>query len=158
MICPVCKTNNALNAKNPNAEFCVQCGSDIHIHHLLRDAEQEIKMQEDRAKQKQEMPGSKKMDVFISLDSLSSLFLMIAIVFMLAAGLHFFSFLSNRESQHPRPASGLAELQTMNSIIKEELDLIVAERAENQALRTKLAASTNPAIATPAAKIQGAAQ
>lgn len=160
MICPVCKTNNALNAKNTNTEFCVQCGADIYVHHLLREVQKDLKMKDEITKTEQQMPSKKTSGLFIALDSASSIVLIIVTVFALAAGFHFLTFLNHREYQrvsnsHQWSETGFEQLQEMNNTIKEELDLIMSEHKENQVLREKLAAIN---ASTAISKINNAAQ
>ena len=39
MICPACKT---INPKNESTESCIQCGSDLLVHHLLSEVREEM--------------------------------------------------------------------------------------------------------------------
>lgn len=135
MICPVCKTNN----KHQDLEFCVQCGSDLNIHRLLSSVTQGLDLQNEELKLAKD---TKKLSrVFIVLQIIRSIALLICMVFGVFFGIQFLTFLGHSSDYvyvSDRFEKRFEQLQQMNSIIKQQIELIIDQRQENQALQAKL--------------------
>jgi hypothetical protein len=139
LICPVCKTNNT---KTQDTEFCVQCGSDLKVHRLLYEVRSGIQMKDEITKPKQGLQ-KKTSGLFIIFQTVPSIILLVCAVFGIFVGMRFLTFLDRMESHHSSISSkwfeiGFEQLQQMNLTIKQELDLILDQRRENQALQAKI--------------------
>ncbi len=138
MICPACSTNNT---KYQDAEFCIQCGSDLKVHRLLLEVSEEIQMKNEELRSEEVAP-KKLSSIFIILQIIPSFFFLICMVFGIFVGMKFLTFLEHAGSRDnyrsAKSEIGVAELQQMSSIIKQELDLIIEQRQENQALQAKI--------------------
>ena len=139
MICPVCSTNNT---NNQSAESCVQCGSDFRIHQLLCKVREEIQVSNESTKV--ELLSEKKTSKFsVFFQTMPSILLLLCSVFIIFVGMRFLSFLEHTETQRSSIANkwsetGFEQLQQMNSVIKQELDLIIEQRRDNQVLQSKI--------------------
>ena len=139
MICPACKTNNVTN---PDTEFCVQCGSDIHLHRLLRVVREEMQMKNEAIRPEQETTKNKS-STLLAFQIIPSIVLLLCAVFGIFVGVRFLIFLEETESHRASISSkwsetGFEQLQQMNATIKQELDLILDQRRENLALQAKV--------------------
>ena len=141
MICPVCQTNNDKAAKAADTEPCMQCGSDLAVHRLLLGLREVL--QRDIKKS-----ASFQKTAFLGLKLLLPIFvffLLLCGILGVFAGLRFVTFLDHEASRQMIISDQWAklndkQLQQMNILIKEELDLILEQRQENQALREKIQA------------------
>jgi hypothetical protein len=137
VICPVCKTNHS---KDQQAEFCVQCGTDIHVHRLLKKVGEEMQMNNTALSEKRPT----KMSIFSQCMQLIPPFLLVAGTgFGIFVGMRFLSFIEQAESQRTSLSTkwsetGFEQLQQMNATIKQALDLIIDQRKENVALQSKV--------------------
>lgn len=136
MICPACKTNNA---ENQQVEFCVQCGSDMQVHRLLQTVHKELEMQSSST--------TKASTLLAILHTTPAVMLIICATFGIFVGLQFLTFLERTESRYlvktaKFPDRELAQLQQMNTIIKQELDLIMEQNKDNKMLQAKIAELT----------------
>lgn len=139
MICPVCKTNNI---NHPDAQHCIQCGSDLHVHRLLHEIREEIQMKSEITKTEQELP-IRLTWVFVVWQIAPAILLVVCAMFAIFVGMHFLSFIDREESYRiyvteKRLEIGFDQLQQMSSTIKQELDLILDQRLENQGLQTRI--------------------
>jgi hypothetical protein len=135
VICPVCKTNN----KNQDLECCVQCGADLNVHRLLFSVTEGLHMQNEEL---QLYKDAKKLSrVFIVLQIIRLIALVICTVFGIFFGMQFLTFLG-RSPDYTYVSESFdkkfEQLQQMNSIIKQQIELIIDQRHENQALQAKL--------------------
>ena len=94
MICPACKTNNT----NPlDAQYCIQCGSDLYVHRLLREISEAIQMKSEITKTEQESP--KKLTwLFVVWQILPVILLMTCAMFGIFVGMRFLAFIDHEES------------------------------------------------------------
>lgn len=139
MICPVCKTNNA---NFSDVQHCIQCGSDLYVHHLLHEVGEAIQMENEIVKTKQESPEKLAWLLIIGQIGPAILLVMCA-VFGIFVGMRFLAFIDYEEYSRLSTAKKQSEvvfeqLQQMNATIKQEFDLILDQRRENQALQTKI--------------------
>ena len=138
MICPVCKTNNT---KDQEAEGRVQCGSDLKVHRLLLAVREEIQMNNEEPSLEQ--AAQKKLSsILIIVQIIPSILFLICTVFGIFVGMQFLIFLKHTEfrdiSRSAKSEMGIEQLQQMSSIIKQELNLIIDQRQENQVLQAKV--------------------
>ena len=132
LICPVCSTNNQAN------EFCTQCGADLQVHHLLSAINEARPMECELGTVKQ------KTTCWLNFfQILPAVLLSVCTLFGIYVGMHFLMFLERAESQQSSVGIELAQIsftqvQQLNSIIKQELDLILEQHHENQNLQIKL--------------------
>ena len=148
MICPICKTNNT---KNQDAEFCAQCGSDTYVHRLLQGVRAEMDINEEIKKVEQTV--KKTSNLFMVFQAIPSILIFVCMVFGIFIGIRFLTFLDRVESLHASMSTKWSEtsfeqLQQMNIIIKQELDLILDQRRENQALQAKIQTLTTQQSST----------
>ena len=138
MICPVCKTNNT---KDQEDEGCVQCGSDLKVHRLLLAVREEIQMNNEEPSLEQAAP-KKLSSILIIVQIIPSILFLICTVFGIFVGMQFLTFLKHAEfrdiSRSAKSEIGIEQLQQMSSIIKQELNLIIDQRQENQVLQAKV--------------------
>jgi hypothetical protein len=139
VICPACKTNNT----NPlDAQYCIQCGSDLYVHRLLREISEAIQMKSEITKTEQESP--KKLTwLFVVWQIVSVILLMTCAMFGIFVGMRFLAFIDHEESYRISVADKYSEivfeqLQQMSTTIKQEFDLILDQRQENQALQARI--------------------
>jgi hypothetical protein len=138
LICPVCKTKNT----KQDSEVCVQCGSDLHVHRLLYGVSEEIQVKDEKIDA--EKIGRKKLcNFFTAFQMVPAFLLLIAVIFGICVGMRFLQFLERAELQRTSQANkwsetGYEQLQQMHSIINKELDVILDQRRENQALQVKI--------------------
>jgi len=128
--------------KNQSIEFCVQCGSDLHIHRLLGGIREEILMKNELSKSEQTLPRQPS-GLFIIFQIMPSILLLVCALLGIFVGMRFWTFLDHAESQRSSLSNkwsetGFEQLQQMNVTIKQELDLILDQRRENQALQAKV--------------------
>ena len=81
--------------------------------------------------------------LFIIFQIVFSILLLVCAVFGIFVGMRFLTFLDRAESHRSSISNkwsetGFEQLQQMNSTIKQELDLILDQRRENQALQAKI--------------------
>jgi len=165
VICPACQTNNA---HHPEATACTQCGSDLYVHHLLQKIREEVQMQanvtvsspntvsamhvaaapsavtEEVSSMKTTTPSSSqtsRIDMIFQL--LPTLFFLTCAVFGMFVGMRLLTFIEQETSQRTTLSNkwsevGFEQLQQMNTTIKQELDLILDLRHENQMLIAKI--------------------
>ena len=85
----------------------------------------------------------KTSNLFILSQIIPSMLLLVCALFGIFVGLRFLSFIDRAQSHHTSISSkwseiGFEQLQQMNTTIKQELDLILDQRQENQALQAKV--------------------
>jgi hypothetical protein len=141
LICPVCKTKNTKN-QDTEVDYCVQCGSDLYVHCLLQGVREKMKMQNGITNMEQQLP-SKTSGFLIVFQVLPSILILLCAVFAIFVGLRFLTFLDRAESHRNTLSNkwsetGFEQLQQMNSTIKQELELILDQRRENQALQARV--------------------
>ena len=133
MICPACKTNNINHQDTQN---CVQCGSDLYVHRLLH------KISEAQVINEIEKGSQKKSNwLFIVWQVIVPIvFLMVFTTFSIFVGMRVLAFIeSSRIAVADKHSEiGVEQLQQMSITIKQELDLILDQRRENQALQTRI--------------------
>jgi len=144
LICPACKTNNA---PHKNIEYCVQCGSDLHVHRLLQTMHEETRMNKTINPSKQDIHHPKKMQLattfLVVMQTIVCLTLLTCTVFGIYVGIQFLNYIDNRESQQISAQeqwfqTGFQQLQQMNTTIKQELELIIDLHHENQVLQKEV--------------------
>jgi hypothetical protein len=129
LICPVCSTNNQAN------EFCAQCGADLQVHHLLSEISEARPMERKLGESKQKTSACLNF-----LQIVPAVLMLVCALFGIYVGMHFLMFLERAESQRSTVGMQLAQtsfaqVQQLNSIIKQELDLILEQHHENQSLQ-----------------------
>lgn len=135
MICPVCKTNNTKS----DMQYCIQCGSDLYVHNLLNELGETIQMKNEIIE-----TASKKLNWLLIIGQIGSIvFLLGCAVFGIFVGIRFLTFIEHEEAYRISQANKRAEinyeqLQQMSYTIKQEFDLILEQRRENQILQTKI--------------------
>jgi len=136
LICPACHT------KNTSAEFCVQCGSDLEVHRLLCKVKEDSLMNKEVEQSPSPSPAS-PFDLSLFFQVIPSLVLLFCTVYGIFVGMRFLNFIDRTESQRVAFTSkfsetGLEQLKNMNNIMKQEFDLILDQRKENQILQAKI--------------------
>ncbi len=141
MICPACNTQNT----HQGADRCVQCGSDLNVHRKLSELRTGMQMQNEDLK---EAKATKSFNILMIMQIILSSLFLVCTVFSMFVGMQFLAFLKRAELQNNFRSThfeiGYEQLQQMNSIIQKELDLIIDQRRENQALQAKVAELTKP--------------
>lgn len=151
MICPACKTNNA---SNQAAQYCIQCGSDLHVHRLLQGLREKIQMKSEITEPNKAITQSPKGFLWVW-KTVPIILLLILTVWSIFVGMRLLAFLDHEDANRAAVYSkwtetGLEQLQQMSTIIHKELDLILDQRRENQALQEKF----KKLIAITASKIE----
>lgn len=139
MICPVCHTKNIRDA---HAECCIQCGSDLDVHRLLNIVGEDIQMNH-KTTEHDSAPSKQNSKLFLFSQIIPSILLLILALFGLFIGMRFLDFLDKAERHKVSTSdkwseTGFQQLQLMNTIIKQELDLIIKQNNDNHALRTQM--------------------
>jgi len=140
MICPICKINDP---KNQTAEFCVQCGSDMKVHHLIKKVREELQKQNQQTVNPNKGLNEKKSPWSIIFQILPSVLILGGVIFVGIIGLRVLTVLDGIKSQHTTVSNkwseaGFTQLVKMNDIIKDELNLIMSQRREIQILRKQI--------------------
>jgi hypothetical protein len=135
MNCPVCKIKNDLKE-----EFCIQCKSNLVVHRLMLALKEGVLMtHEELSVMKQ---PSKLIKIILILQSLTSILIMFFIVFSIVLEVKWLAFFKHQELHYLESSSkseiASKQLQQMFDLIAQQLELVKAERIENQALKEKL--------------------
>lgn len=139
MICPACKTNNINHQDTQN---CSQCGSDLYVHRLLRKISEAAVINE-IANSKQESPKKSNWLFIVWQVIIPTVFLVVFATFGIFVEMRILAFIDYREAHRIAAADKRSEitieqLQQMSTTIKQELDLILDQRRENQTLQTRI--------------------
>jgi|GEM_PF-2105972 len=144
MICPVCKKNYHLEQR---VTACVQCGTDLEVHHLLESVAQNIKHGEiTMTKNAETLPTEKRSlypRFFELLQIMPAILLLGCAALGIYVGLRFLNIVEDVELSHTKTTaqwseSGFEQLRQMTTTIKQELDLIIAQRDENLILQSQV--------------------
>ena len=136
MNCPVCKIKNDLKE-----EFCIQCKSNLVVHRLMLALKEGVLMTHEELSVMKKEP-SKLIKIILILQSLTSILIIFFIVFNIVLEVKWLAFFKHQELHYLESSSksevGSKQLQQMLDLIAQQLELVKAERIENQALKEKL--------------------
>jgi len=140
--CPVCKKHYHPEQR---VKTCVQCGADLEVHHLLESVAQTIKHGELAMKENANVVPKVKRSLypgFIELFQIIPAILLLGCATLgIYVGLRFLNIVEQVELSHTKTTdqwseSGFEQLRQMTTTIKQELDLIMAQRDENLILQS----------------------
>ena len=138
MKCPVCHTQNLDNEK----EHCTQCNSDLHVHRLLQQLQEKlISPTLPPVVPQYVLQKSSPWQLFFQI--VPSILLLACALLGIFAGLRFLSTMDRMESHRTSLSNrwsetGFEQLEKMNTIIQQELNLILEQRQENVKLQEKI--------------------
>lgn len=144
MICPVCKKHYNLEQR---VQTCVQCGADLEVHHLLECVAQNIKHGERPMTENTHAVPKVKPSIyprFLELFQIMPAILLLGCAaFGIYVGLRFLNIVERVELPHTKTTTqwsdaGFEQLRQMTATIKQELDLIMAQRDENLTLQNQV--------------------
>ncbi len=136
MKCPVCDTYNPDTEK----EHCTQCHCDLQVHRLLQQLQEKLISPTPVAPPYIPQKTSPWQPFF---QTALSILLLVCALLGIFVGLRFLSTIDRLESQRTSLSNrwsdaGFEQLEKMNTIIQEELNLILEQRQENLKLQEKI--------------------